>query len=194
MSYRYATRYEPGHPLATDKGLVLEHRLLLFAAIGAGRHPCHWCGSPVRWVRRKGTVRASDELVVDHLDGDTWNNAVSNLVPSCFDCNIARGQNRIQPDEVVFVRQSGHRLRGSMATCELCGSEFVFAPGLTEGRFCSRTCANTARRQETCGKGHPMSGDNLYLWKGKRSCLTCRRAAAARANVRKREARRARAG
>ena len=28
---------------------------------------------------------------------------------------------------------------------------------------------------ETCGRGHPMSGDNLYTWRGTRSCKTCRR-------------------
>ena len=29
------------------------------------------------------------------------------------------------------------------------------------------------RRKEFCLRGHPMSGDNLYVWKGQRSCRAC---------------------
>jgi hypothetical protein len=32
------------------------------------------------------------------------------------------------------------------------------------------------REKTHCPKGHPYSGDNLYAWRGKRLCKTCRNA------------------
>lgn len=95
-AYSYRSRHssgyvciqEPTHPLAVN-GRVFEHRKVLFEAIGAGHHPCHWCAVVVEWMR-KGTARRST-LVVDHLDGDKANNARDNLVPSCSRCNWSRG-------------------------------------------------------------------------------------------------------
>jgi len=78
----------PGHPLATSKGYLMEHRSVLYEAIGPGTHPCHWCSKPVGWL--KGSSRRGS-LVVDHLDGDKANNARVNLVPSCSPCNWSRG-------------------------------------------------------------------------------------------------------
>ena len=77
------------HPLATPEGFLLEHRKVLYDAIGPGTHPCHWCSDPVEWMK-KGTARKCT-LVVDHLDGDKANNAKANLVPACSRCNWSRG-------------------------------------------------------------------------------------------------------
>lgn len=33
--------------------------------------------------------------------------------------------------------------------------------------------AMARRKKDTCKYGHPMSGDNLYIWKGQRSCKSC---------------------
>lgn len=78
----------PNHPLARKRGDVLEHRKVLFDAIGTGEHPCHWCGTEVTWSESyPASLRG---LVVDHLDGDRLNNARSNLVPSCAPCNGGR--------------------------------------------------------------------------------------------------------
>jgi hypothetical protein len=74
--------YDPGHPLAMSGGRVLRNRRVLFAAIGDGAHPCHWCLRPVEW---------GIDLHADHLDGDKTNNEPANLVPSCPSCNVARG-------------------------------------------------------------------------------------------------------
>lgn len=76
----------PGHPLATAQGKLLEHRAVLYAAIGDGLHPCHWCGKKLPW--RGGAARA---INVDHLDDNRLNNALTNLVVSCLDCNTKRG-------------------------------------------------------------------------------------------------------
>lgn len=77
------------HPLATDAGKgygkTYEHRLVLFNKIGNGIHNCNWCGKSLLWM-----VKGGSAIVVDHLDGDEWNNSSDNLVPSCRRCNIQR--------------------------------------------------------------------------------------------------------
>lgn len=83
---RYRKVKRPGHALAHADGAVYAHRLALFEKIGSGSHRCHWCQRAVYWGARSITRR----LVADHLDGDTWNNAPSNLVASCNDCNLTR--------------------------------------------------------------------------------------------------------
>lgn len=77
-----------GHPIAHADGRVLKHRLVLYNEIGPGSHTCHWCGRALLWLG-SGIGR----LVADHLDGDTWNNAPTNLVPSCRRCNQTRAYN-----------------------------------------------------------------------------------------------------
>lgn len=81
-----------GHPVAAPGGRVFEHRRNLYDAIGAGPHPCHWCGLLVAWDRR--SPYDPDALVVDHLDYDKLNNDPTNLVPSCLSCNAARAARR----------------------------------------------------------------------------------------------------
>lgn len=81
----YVVLARPGHPIAAANGQVLEHRLVLFDAIGSGEHPCHHCGAVVSWD--KSWPKDPDGLVVDHLDRDRSNNERTNLVPSCQPCN-----------------------------------------------------------------------------------------------------------
>ena len=75
------------HPLSTSGGVVAEHRKVLYDAIGPGPHACYWndqfgCGrASLDWV----------SICVDHLDGDTLNNDLENLVVSCRSCNTKRG-------------------------------------------------------------------------------------------------------
>lgn len=43
-----------------------------------------------------------------------------------------------------------------------------------------------ANRAKThCAQGHPLSGDNLYVWKNCRQCRTCKRAATRRCKAKK---------
>ena len=87
--YRLVRR--PGHPLARRAGAVLEHRAVLFDAIGDGEHPCHWCHVPLTWK-----VTGRKRIYVDHLDDNRLNNQRANLVPACLDCNARRGFGRRQ--------------------------------------------------------------------------------------------------
>jgi hypothetical protein len=82
----------PGHPLAGADGRVLAHRFALYEHIGDGAHPCHWCKTSLNWgtYSRKGK-RATNDLIVDHLDSNPRNNSISNLVPACQRCNALRG-------------------------------------------------------------------------------------------------------
>lgn len=79
--YVYVTGVQ--HPLST-KGLLYEHRQVLYDQIGPGPHECHWgCGRVLEWGTMEG-------ICVDHLDDDKSNNTPENLAPSCFPCNITR--------------------------------------------------------------------------------------------------------
>lgn len=137
--YRSITR--PGHPLATARGTILEHRVVLYDAIGPGEHRCHWCDRRVVWAKGSGV----GVLYVDHVDGNKQNNVRSNLVPSCAGCNAKRGMTTlIAADELFVVNKSGRRQRAVRRACQQCGADFLHRivdqrPNV--GRFCSRSCA-----------------------------------------------------
>lgn len=84
----YVRLFDNTHPLAVN-GYVYEHRKVLYDAIGQGPHPCHWCSTPVDWIKGK-CFKGS--LVPDHLDNVKTNNVSANLVPACNQCNTLRGQ------------------------------------------------------------------------------------------------------
>jgi hypothetical protein len=85
--YAYIYLYQPDHPIADVSGKVMEHRMVLYDAIGTGPHACHWgCGREgLTW----GGIRG---IHVDHLDGDPSDNRLENLVPSCQSCNKSRAK------------------------------------------------------------------------------------------------------
>jgi hypothetical protein len=78
----YVALRKAGHALATSGGHLLEHRMVLFDAIGPGEHACNWCDVSVRWEDRT--------LEVDHLNGRRADNRRENLVPACHACNARR--------------------------------------------------------------------------------------------------------
>jgi hypothetical protein len=84
---RYRSHHLPGHPLATPCGRVYDHQVVLYEAIGAGPHACHWCDRDVHWDATKGQPH---RLTVDHLNGIGDDNRLANLVPSCPPCNSRR--------------------------------------------------------------------------------------------------------
>lgn len=82
---KYKSVLRPGHVLADKDGRVRVHRLVLYEKIGGGQHCCYWCSVPVGWLEPP-----PNRLVADHVDADKWNNAPTNLVPSCDRCNAGR--------------------------------------------------------------------------------------------------------
>lgn len=78
-----------GHPLADSQGRVLEHRFVVYEALGPGPHPCHWCGTDLHWDRRP-IEHPTSALCIDHIDHNRLNNDLANLVPSCLSCNSRR--------------------------------------------------------------------------------------------------------
>jgi hypothetical protein len=101
---RYRSCSRPGHPLASRNGSVLEHRAVLYDAIGPGPHPCHHCGTPVDWH----TSDRSAQLEVDHLNHTADDNRRENLVPSCRSCNRRRSGVRRHRALVDAGWWSGH--------------------------------------------------------------------------------------
>lgn len=83
----YLALYGIDHPLSRKRGYIKVHRMVLYDSIGDGPHPCHWCGTMLKWTTEK---HDQTRLCVDHIDGDRKNNTLSNLVPSCLNCNIRR--------------------------------------------------------------------------------------------------------
>jgi hypothetical protein len=91
--FTYSTRRairSPDHPLANSQGKVLLYRHVLYERLGPGAHPCHWCGTEVTWVQRRGHGSFTGDLIVDHLNGDMLDNRPENLVAACNECNILR--------------------------------------------------------------------------------------------------------
>ena len=79
----YLLVYAPNHPLKTGHSpRVYEHRMVYYEHHGEGPFNCYHCGKHQSW----------DTMHVDHLDGDTQNNEITNLVCSCPTCNQKRGR------------------------------------------------------------------------------------------------------
>lgn len=144
MIARYRYIQSPDHPLATGKGSVAEHRLVLYEKIGPGPHPCHWCQAPVDWL--PGERTAAGALTADHVDNDSRNNAPENLVPSCHRCNSIRQLEDLVSDDELWITMTGNRGRHRAVErfCEQCGARFLALAAEkrpNRGRFCSRGCA-----------------------------------------------------
>lgn len=137
----------PDHPIAPKGGRVLIHRVLLYDSIGAGTHPCHWCGKEVTWVVRGKSETSPTDLVVDHVDGNRKNNALKNLVPSCHRCNTTRVRNDLIVDAPTIPRADGKgRYRAVERNCKHCGISFLsqsYEKRPNRGLYCSRRCARS---------------------------------------------------
>ena len=89
----YVEEYNPDHLLTRQTGWVLQHRSVLYDACGSSDQPCYWCGHCIPW--KTGNWKTS--VNVDHLNEDRTDNRLTNLVPSCWWCNVNRSWSRIAP-------------------------------------------------------------------------------------------------
>lgn len=137
----------PSHPLAGASGIVSRSRRLLYDAIGPGWHECHWCKRAVRWLnaRGRGARGGATALLVDHVDGNTRDNALDNLVPCCHRCNIKREHpNTIASGELFITKADGKKARAVERYCCTCGEKFLAdraQVAIGRGLYCSRSCA-----------------------------------------------------
>jgi hypothetical protein len=141
---KYNKIHNPKHPLAKGKGGVPEHRAILYAKIGPGPHPCHWCGKEVSWFPVVSGIRQRGTLDADHVDRDTRNNRPDNLVPSCHRCNVSRS-----PDQRVktyrphaeIQEAALARLRQTF-TCPQCSGTFTGR----DRKYCTPACRSEAQK------------------------------------------------
>jgi hypothetical protein len=161
----YEQAFLPDHPTASSTGQVYTHRVVVFDAIGAGTHPCHWCSKPVTWCNRDW----STELVVDHVNADKLDNRIENLVPSCNRCNVQRDRERLP-------------------TCRK-GHPFPANPSRRDGHRVCPTCLTSRRKKANanrpkspwpelthCVRGHEYTPENTYVTPstGRKKCRACR--------------------
>ena len=86
------------------------------------------------------------------------------------------------PDGLVLDHVCRNRLCVNPSHLRPCTNrENILAPG-------SQSPSALQAQRTACQVGHPLSGDNLYLYEGKRDCLTCRRERTRRSNERRRAA------
>ena len=159
-----------GHPLAwggSAQDWLLEHRQVLYEAIGPGEHPCHWCGARIEW---DGSGKR--ELLADHVNGVRADNRPENLVPACRRCNSTR-----RPPRVCQLLGCGASLDGMRwgaryccpshgamgrrgeslkqpGTCAGCGAPLLSARRKWCGETCRRNAWEAARARKQPRSGH----------------------------------------
>lgn len=139
------------HPVAPPGGIVAVARIVLYKKIGPGEHPCHWCGTTLRWIAGGGPGTPGS-LLADHLDWNRNNDDPANLVPSCHSCNGHRrragGAPLLQDDDLTML-WGGSRTRAVRRSCLVCDHHFLTIPANVKkgkGLYCSRSCARRVRR------------------------------------------------
>lgn len=144
------------HPLSNGRGVTTEHRAVLWERIGAGVHPCHYCGTLVEW--RCGVGAWHGALVAEHLDRNPANNDPSNIVAACQPCNIKNQARIVTNDEDYVVTSAGTRRRAVQHMCGRpeCGAEFLAAP-ISKRKYCSPACYHETKR----GKPWPTRRNKL---------------------------------
>jgi len=78
----YIVVCDHSHPLSSKRGLLYEHRKVVYSIYGDHLPPCEFCKSPSDWYSRKTHI--------DHIDKNKANNDPKNLRVLCNPCNSRR--------------------------------------------------------------------------------------------------------
>lgn len=115
------------HILAAKDGRIKESRFVFYEANKEIELFCHWCNMPLIWRVGNEQSKHENSVCVDHLDRNEENNDISNLVPSCRECNANRHKNG----------------RRKPTSCPECGKQFIKRSPKTI--YCSVICASKNR-------------------------------------------------
>jgi hypothetical protein len=132
------------HPLSDSKGLIYQHRRVLFDHIKSNQINCAICGVQQSW----------QTCHVDHIDCNKTNNIVSNLRVSCPSCNIGRGVDKMRHtkrEQAYKIEFDGH---------ELTKQEWANRLGISRSAMSLRLSRWPLERAmtEKRGKSGPVSG------------------------------------
>jgi len=119
---RYIRIKADSHPITNKDGWIYEHRYVLYNHIGAEGIECYLCGKSLNWAN----------LHVDHVDCDIHNNNIANLKPSCPQCNMGRGIEKMKST----ARKNGRTLE--LDGRQMCISEWAIELGITRQSILNR--------------------------------------------------------
>ncbi len=116
-THGYIQEHLPDHPLwGETNGRLYQHRRVFFDHHGKGPFNCHWCGEQVTW----------EGMHVDHVNAVRDDNRIGNLVPSCPQCNQARGVEKMKA-----TRRKRSEARIEWNGEDLCHSEWAERLGIS---------------------------------------------------------------
>lgn len=152
----------------TNKKFIHTRRLReLLVKYGYKEEVCEICGIK-EWNNKKLVLQ------LHHIDGNRYNNSLSNLLIVCPNCHSQephfRGSNKLSAEEKakltnvnakpvkVKKEPKPKKPRGTVKTCKVCGKEFISS----NGTFCSIACSEEYKRKNIPSKEEIIAAIPLY--------------------------------
>ena len=139
----------------------------LLVKYGYKEEICEICGIK-DWNNKKLVLQ------LHHIDGNRYNNDISNLLIVCPNCHSQepyfRGSNKLTAEEKakltninpkpvkIKTEPKPKKPRGTVKTCKVCGKEFI-SPN---GTFCSIACSEEYKRKNIPSKEEIIATIPLY--------------------------------